>query len=614
MKTSLTEFANKVRDAADIVEIIGSFVPLKRSGSGFKGLCPFHKEKTPSFHVHPGKQIFHCFGCGVGGDIVKFWMLHEKVNFRTALEQLGARLGLPLPKLIYQPKDEGLEKKRRDLFAVNEFAASWYHKLLLSNEAGEAREYLKERGVSKEVATEFQLGYASPGWEGLLESARKRGFSNELLNQAGLALPRKGGRGFYDRFRNRIIFPIYDLQGRCVAFGGRRLSQDPNEPKYINSPESEVYQKRNILYGLNLARQHLKGDDPALVVEGYMDLIALYRYGFPGGVATLGTALTDNQARLLKRFTREVIFLYDGDEAGQKAMLLGSEVLLGQSLAVKVVLLPNQEDPDTYLSKHGAEAFNELLRDRKDFLDFFLEVGRNKFNTNTPEGKIGVLDLLKPVMARVGHPIMFEDYTRRLAEGLRLDQHLIIRHLRARTKAARRSVGETISEQVSQNIPIIELGFLKLVLENPSLREHARKNLELEWFTSVRVRKCAETILFDEAAPDDYNALLEEATDEDGKFLREVTFFELTMNENESESDLLGMLLNRLRMAFEAQERHELVLETHKLDQNRENRTTSHEATLEEGAKGEDYRPLTDGIHHKTKKIWETRKSIFEKS
>ncbi len=593
MKTSLIEFAGQLRNTADIVDIIGSFVPLKRSGASYKGLCPFHKEKTPSFMVHPGKQLFHCFGCGVGGDVVKFWMMYERVDFRTAVEQIAHRIGLAIPELVSRPVDRGLEKKKAALLEVNKYALEFYQKRLWSSEGAAARQYLKKRGVSREMQKRFCLGYAPDRWEDFLLAAHKKGFSAELVKDAGLALPGKKKGGYYDRFRGRIIFPIFDAQGRCVAFGGRILGV--GEPKYLNSPETEIYRKGSLLYGLNMARHNLRGEESALVVEGYMDLIALHSHGFETGIATLGTALTEQQARLLRRFTPQVIFLYDGDEAGQKAMLRGCEVLLSQSLAVKVVILPDNDDPDTFLKKHKSKAFNQILAEKKDFLDFFLETGRQKYDILTPEGKISVLELLRPILVRVREPILFDDYTRRIAEGLRLEQSLVIRHIRAKSNISKRRVGETIYERASQGIPVIELGFLKAIAENPGLRPTARNLLDPEWLTSPWVREVTKQILYEREVETDYGALLESASEQERQILCELAFFETCQ---ESTPDLLSYLLNRLRIAHEARARHSLVVEAKKLE--------GHPASLEKVA------PITDVIHRKTREIWETRKSLFE--
>ena len=617
MKTSLTEFANKVREAADIVDIIGSIVPLKRSGSGFKGLCPFHKEKTPSFNVHPGKQIFHCFGCGVGGDVVRFMMMYERVDFRTALEHLAARLGLPLPELVYKPRDKAGESRRRALSSVNEFALAFYEKLLRSGEGKAAREYLRKRGVSEEIEKKFHLGFAPDRWDDFLTEARKKSFSDDLVQAAGLALPGKRTNKPYDRFRGRVIYPIFNLQGHCVGFGGRILkqgdssgsTQGKDSPKYLNSPETEIYQKGRILYGLNLARDSLRGETPVLLVEGYMDLIALHSHGFANSAASLGTALTGDQARLIKRFAREVIFLYDADEAGQKAMLRGCEVLLAQSLAVKVVILPEGDDPDTFLEKNGAKAFREFIGKKRDFLDFFLETAGKKFDIHTPEGKIAALGMLKPILSRVHEPILLDDYTRRLGENLKLEQKLVIRHIRAKTTAARLSTTETIREQTTRNVPIVEIGFMKCILDNPGLRKMARERLDPEWLSSPLVKKFTRLILETGESSNEaqaplsdpreiFSRLADQGDEREEEFLREVIFLEIPELSEGPTEDFLAFLLDRLRMSHQTRERRRMVKEVLNREKNGETDT--------------DDIDITKRIHQSSREIWETRKILFE--
>ena len=597
MKTSLREFAAKVRETADIVDIIGSVIPLKRTGSTFKALCPFHREKTPSFNVHPAKQIFHCFGCGIGGDIIKFWMLHERLDFRSAVENLARRLGLPVPELSATPEDVSKEKKRRLLFEVNEFALKYYKKRLETKAGVEAREYLSRRGVEQELCEDFQLGWATENWDDFLAAAGKNGYSSELLHEAGLILPGKTKGSFYDRFRGRIIFPILDLQGHCVAFGGRILTS--GEPKYLNSPETETYKKGKVLFGLHLAREALRGEQPALLVEGYMDLIALYKFGFTTGVASLGTALTEDQARLLKRFTKEVIFIYDGDEAGQQAMLRGCEVLLGQSLLVGVVVLPEKDDPDTFLARHGAKTLQSLIEKRIDFLDFFLETGRKKFNINAPEGKIAVLDMLKPILEQVHQPIMFNDFTMRLSSELKLDQKLIIQHTRAKSENMKKSVGEVIYKQAKEGIPLLELGLLKILIENPDLREAVQQELNPDWLTNPIVKAFIQRLLQSASGGQEisnYTGLEEHVSEEEAQLLREITFLDTLMPE-EPGGKMLPIILKRLHIVHEAKSRHNMVMEIQKLER---------EMSADKDTSG-----LTDGIHQKTLQIWQTRKNLF---
>ncbi|HQH13311.1 MAG TPA: toprim domain-containing protein, partial [Candidatus Sumerlaeota bacterium] len=389
-------------------------------------------------------------------------------------------------------------------------------------------------------------------------TAVKKGYSQNLLLEAGLILPGNTKGSFYDRFRGRVMFPIIDLHGDCVAFGGRILGD--GEPKYLNSPETDIYKKGRVLYGLNLTRGQLRGNEPALLVEGYMDLIALYKYGFNTAVASLGTALTEEQARLLKRFTKEVIFIYDGDEAGQKAMLRGCEVLLAQSLSVKIVVLPESEDPDTFLDKKGAAGFQSLIEKRMDFLDFFIETGRRDFNIRTPEGKIAVLDMLKPILDRIHHPILFNDYTFRIAEGIGLEQRLVIQHIRAKNAGVKKTADEAIQKHAKEKIPPLELFLVRILLDNPELCPKAQETLELEWVSSSVLRGFISRYLSEAQESSDFISIEENASEEEASLLREATFISSPLP-NASPEELLRINLERLKISHKRRHRRHLVQE-----------------------------------------------------
>lgn len=593
LKTSLTEFAQKVREEADIVDIIGTFVRLKRSGSGYKGLCPFHKEKTPSFHVHPGKQIFHCFGCGVGGDVIKFWMMHERVRFTEAAEQLAHRLGIPIPRFTFSKKDESAEKTRRDLLAVNEFALGYFRKIFSSTEGRKAQLYLKDRGLTKELVDRFSIGFAPDGWENLIRAAEKKGFSPEILEKAGLVLPGKKGSGYYDRFRNRVIFPIFDVQGRCVAFGGRILGE--GEPKYLNSPETDIYKKGKLLYGLNLARRELTETSPALIVEGYMDLIALHKYGFTRCAATLGTALTDGHARLLKRYVREVIFIYDGDEAGQNAMIRGCEVLLGRSLSVSVVMLAEGDDPDTFLQKHGSEEFQDILDQKKDFLEFYLDIISEKHDFKSAAGKISALEALKPVMDRVVQPVLFKDCIRRISERLRLEENVVIRHLRTRSRY-RREAAEEIIQRQTVKCSAVEAGFLRLVVDHPELRKEAEPVFREKWIFSPLVMKNVEKIYTESEKEHTFETLIESSEESEQAFLREIFFMESFEMEPRV---LLTHLMKRLQALHTERTRRKMIEDLKKLEETSE--------------KDDQSENITKMIHENSRRIIEVRSTFSSK-
>lgn len=363
---------NEVRERTDIVELVSQYVSLKRSGANHMGLCPFHTEKSPSFSVHAGRQFFHCFGCGVGGDVFSFLMKIEGLTFPDALRRLAERAGIELEERQLSPEEERLQQQRERLYLVNELAVDYFHHLLMEQPAGEpGRQYLKRRGYGRKAATEYQIGYAADVWEGLAGYLQRQGVNAEDARTLGLIRPGKQERGDYDLFRGRLIFPIFDLSGRVVAFGGRVL--DDSKPKYINSPESPIYHKGRVLFGLYQARQAMRQAGEVLLVEGYFDQLALHRAGFPQVVASCGTALTAEHARLLKRYVQRVLLLFDQDTAGKQATFKAMTALQEEGVPAAVIELPTGEDPDSFVQRQGAEAFRQKLEQSRPAMDLFME-------------------------------------------------------------------------------------------------------------------------------------------------------------------------------------------------------------------------------------------------
>jgi len=363
---------NEVREQTDIVELISQYVSLKHSGANHSGLCPFHSEKSPSFSVNAARQFFHCFGCGVGGDVFSFLMKTEGLVFPDAVRVLAERVGVELEEHIPSPEEELRERQRERLYRVNEVAAAYFHQLLMEHPLGDpARRYMKIRGYGRKAAGEYQIGFSLDSWDGLKKHLEEEGLAADDARTLGLIRPGKQGRGDYDLFRGRLIFPVYDLSGRIVAFAGRVL--DDGKPKYINSPESPVYHKGRILFGLYQARQAMRQSGDVLLVEGYFDQLALYRAGFPQVVATCGTALTADHARLLKRYVQRVVLLFDQDVAGRKATFKAMTVLQEEGLPAAVIELPDGEDPDSFIQKEGVEAFRGRLEKARSVMDLFME-------------------------------------------------------------------------------------------------------------------------------------------------------------------------------------------------------------------------------------------------
>ncbi len=366
------ETVRSIRERSDIVEVIGSYLPLRRSGANYLGVCPFHQEKTPSFNVNAPRQIFHCFGCGVGGNVFSFLMRMEGLSFPEAVKRLGEKAGITVEETEVTPADRQRRDQRERLYRINEAACAFYHQLLLDDAAGApGRRYLRQRGYEAETVRAFRLGYAPDQWEALTGHLKAQGVSSEDLRAAGLVREGREGRGERDLFHNRLLFPILDPEGRVAAFGGRVL--DDGLPKYLNSPETPIYQKSRTLYGLYQAREAIRQARAVLVVEGYFDLLALHRAGFANAVATCGTALTPEHARLLKRYAGEVLLLFDADKAGRQATFRAMDALLPEGLAVKAVDLADGEDPDSFLARYGAAAFPPCLDKARSVLEVFLD-------------------------------------------------------------------------------------------------------------------------------------------------------------------------------------------------------------------------------------------------
>ncbi|MFA7384499.1 MAG: DNA primase [Desulfurivibrionaceae bacterium] len=360
-----------IKDAADIAEIIGEHVSLKRAGTNLKGLCPFHSEKTPSFTVNPERKTYHCFGCGEGGDVFSFMMNFHRLSFAEALKELARKYQIALPEKPLNPQEQEKAKKREALQAANEKAAELFHQLLLADPgAQKARDYLAKRGIPEEITKEFRLGFAPDSWNFLVNALPKQKIDTEAAKEAGLIVARDNG-GFYDRFRNRLMFPITGLTGRVIAFGGRIL--DDGQPKYMNSPESQVFDKSRTLFGLYQNREHIRQAKNCLVVEGNFDLLSLVVHGVRNVVAPLGTALTQAHIRSLRGYTDEVILLFDGDQAGLKAAMRSVPLFLSEQVTARIAVLPETHDPDTFVREFGRDGLDKHLKTAMPLPEFVFD-------------------------------------------------------------------------------------------------------------------------------------------------------------------------------------------------------------------------------------------------
>ena len=428
------DFVEAVRASGDIVQVVSDYVPLKKAGRRLKGLCPFHQEKTPSFSVDPESQLFYCFGCQTGGDIFKFIQIYDKLNFGEAIEALARRFGVPLPATQRKGGDD-----RERVLEINAAALAFFRESLRQDAGRGCREYLAKRGLDDKTLERLGLGYAPDDWEALRGHLMGKRYRADDLLKAGLVSARKSGSGEYDRFRNRLIFPIRDIQGRIVAFGGRALDPDA-QPKYINSPETPAYIKGNHLYGLDQAREAIRREGFAIVVEGYMDLAALAQAGFDNVVASLGTAFTPAQARLLARYTQRVRVSYDGDAAGAQATARSLDMLLEQGFEVHVVELPGGTDPDDCIREHGKSEYGRLVREAPEYLEFLVHREVAVHGIADSRAKVAVVNAVLPHVAKLTNAIERTSWATRLADALQIEDDLVLQELRAALKTARTEV------------------------------------------------------------------------------------------------------------------------------------------------------------------------------
>ncbi len=422
------QFLDDLKHHADIVVVVQDYVSLKKTGATYKGLCPFHGEKTPSFHVNRDKGFFHCFGCGVGGDVFKFLELHDKVGFQDAVKQLAHRFGMTLPQLEETDDQRANAVEREALLKVHEAAAAWFQEQLAASGGARIRTQVAERGISDETSQTLGLGFAPRARDGLKQALLGQGFSQGLLLRAGLLVQRDDG-DVIDRFRNRLMIPICRDAGSVIAFGGRAVESD-QQPKYLNSPETPIYTKSRTLYGLNLSKAAIRQGRFAVLVEGYFDFAQVYQAGFQAVVASCGTALTPPQAQQLRRFTGKVILSFDPDAAGQGAAAKSCEMLVAEGFEVNVAILPAGEDPDTFIRKRGRAGYAERLRQSQPYLEYLLDRVATGHDLNTDEGRVRFLSEMLPIAGRIPEATMRDRFADRLAFKARVTDELVRAEIR----------------------------------------------------------------------------------------------------------------------------------------------------------------------------------------
>jgi DNA primase len=466
--------AERVKQQADIVRIVGEYVRLKKTGKDFSGLCPFHQEKTPSFTVSPIKQIFYCFGCGKGGDVFNFVMEMERCEFPDALRLVAEKCGISIPKAKpSSPAERTQSSVRTTLVEMHREAQALFVKQLQGTAEGKlARAYLEDRGMDKATIERFGIGYAPSGGDVLLRHLKGK-YAEKLLAESGLVSRGEGGR-LFDRFRRRITFPIANESGKIVAFGCRALGDD--QPKYLNSPETPIYSKSNVLYHLDRAKEALRRSDFAVLVEGYMDAIAVARAGISNVVASCGTSLAEPQIKLLGRFTKRVIVNYDPDNAGQAATERSIAILLEQDFEVRVLALPGKADPDKFIREQGADAYMKLLKESPPYVDYLIARAR-QMDMTTAEGKLRAVNFLLPYVQKIPNRILRSEWATRIAQQLRLDEP-VLRAALSKAATERRGEVKTRPELAGRAAKPVERRLVRMLAEGEGFRGELAQQLQ----------------------------------------------------------------------------------------------------------------------------------------
>ncbi len=508
-------FSDELRNQADILRIVGDYVSLKKKGSSYWACCPFHNEKSPSFHVNPGKQFFKCFGCGKAGDVFTFVMEIEGCPFPEAVKTVAEKSGIQMPRLEESPGYEERDRLRSEILQINQWATEFFEESLIQTTEGRAaRAYLEKRGISDETRRAFRLGYAPNKWDACGDYLKSRGATRSQIEQSGLVTIKENRSGYYDRFRGRLMFPICDTQGRVVAFGGRLLGD--GEPKYLNSPETAVYTKGDHLFGLGHSRDSIRRRGYAVLVEGYLDFLIPFQAGVTQLVASLGTALTESQVRLLGRYTRRVVVNFDPDSAGVAATKRSLELLVAQGFQVNVLTLPDNLDPDEYIREHGPQSYLKILKSSQPFLDYIVQEAIGRYDQSRPEGKVETINAILPYLRLVRDRIERAEQFERIADRLKIDSKLI----REEFKKAADTRQETISDRIMTSMIAVkpaEKKLLECLLNHATVRRSLLDEITDQDLEGLRTRALFNLILDFERQGREltYPAIVQQLDDQD---------------------------------------------------------------------------------------------------
>ena len=513
MKYSIPDSViDEVRDHTDIVEVVSQSVALKKVGNNFKGLCPFHSEKTPSFTVSPEKRIYHCFGCGAGGNVFKFAMETQSISFVDAVRQFAESAGVTIPSRDAGNLNDPKYKEREALKKTNELAANYFHSLFNNAEAGlAARDYLKNRHFTGEVLDKYQIGWAAPTWRGLVSHFQQKGnLSRDIVFKSGLVIEKEDGSNTYDRFRGRVIFPIKDPHGYVIGFGGRSIVEGEN-PKYLNSPETPLYQKSQVLFGMDVARQAIRKQDQAILVEGYLDQMRAIQYGILNTVATCGTALTSRQAGMLRNYASSVVLVFDSDNAGRAAADKGFDVLHEKGLQVKTVFLPDEQDPDSYIQGNGAEKFLEKIKTAKPYFESYIDTVVAGKNGSSPSERVEMANQVVPMLRKVQNLVERNGLIEYFSFAAKIDDTSFLGELKKSFSQNQPMVGP--SETGKNSILHTEKYLVQLILSGKETAQKVLQAINPEDFSNPALRSIAITCSQTEDEDIEINKLIDQTED-----------------------------------------------------------------------------------------------------
>ena len=563
------EKISEVRNATNIVDVVSEVVQLRKAGKNFLGLCPFHSEKTPSFTVSPDKQIFYCFGCREGGNVFSFLMKHERLSFPEAVRTLAKRNGIDLPEPELSERERQQYSEREKLFKINKIVMNYYQGVLQHPKSGrQAMGYLTKRGLDTQTISAFNLGYAAQGWQNLFNYLYQKKVPAALIEKAGLIVPKKDKNGFYDRFRNRIIFPIFNIGEQVVGFGGRAV--DDSMPKYLNSPETPLYNKRQLLYGLHKAKQTCRETGIAYIVEGYLDCITLHQYGLFNSVATLGTALTPEHIRVLRGFAEKVILVFDSDEAGIKAATRSISLFMDQGVDARIFVLPTGNDPDSYVHANGVKKFVDLSGNAFSIIEFLIDVAVKKHGLSI-DGKVEVVNELLAPMASLNDPVARSLYVKAVSERVGIEESAVLLKLNDYQKNQKPASGYGYSNRLDSQRKIPDIGAKKnpntqggqmerqiiaMMLQFPEIMPDIKQNEIINYFKDPLLKSIGMIILeIDDASDHFISDVLNNIQNDTQKQV----VAELSIQNDEWHLENCKKLINRFLVQIQAQEDKQLI-------------------------------------------------------